>query len=252
MAETPAPLIAGNWKMNGLTADLAVIAAVKDAVVMGRIGRAEVLICPPVTLLVAAAELCAGSPVTIGAQDCHFAASGAHTGDISAAMLKDAGATYVILGHSERRQDHHEDNALVRAKAAAALAAGLRTIVCVGETRAEREAGEAQTIVAAQLAGSIPEGAEAARFIIAYEPIWAIGTGLTPTTAEVAQMHGFIRGELDRHMAGKAALVRILYGGSVKPANAAELLCLAHVDGALVGGASLKAADFLAIAAACG
>lgn len=252
MAERPVPLVAGNWKMNGLTGDLAVIAAVKDAVVMGRIGRAEVLICPPATLLMAAADLCAGSPVAVGAQDCHFAASGAHTGDISAAMLKDAGATHVILGHSERRCDHREDNALVRAKAAAALAAGLTAIVCVGETRTQREAGEAQAIVAAQLAGSIPEGAEASRFVIAYEPVWAIGTGLTPTTAEVAGMHGFIRSELDRHMTGRAAPVRILYGGSVKPANAAELLNLADVDGALVGGASLKAADFLAIAAACG
>jgi triosephosphate isomerase len=248
MPQRPVPLVAGNWKMNGGIAQLDVIAAVRDGVRSGRAGRAEVLICPPATLLKAGADLCKNSPVALGGQDCHFSASGAHTGDISALILKDAGATYVIVGHSERRCDHHEDDALVAAKAAAALTAGLAVILCVGETLAEREAGEALPVVAAQLAGSMPENAAASRLIVAYEPVWAIGTGLTPSPGDVAEMHGFIRGQLDRHLGERSSEARILYGGSVKPANAGELLSIANVDGALVGGASLKAEEFLAIA----
>lgn len=248
MPERSVPLVAGNWKMNGLVAELGVIAAIRDAVRAGRAGRADVLICPPATLLKAGADLCKESPVALGGQDCHAAASGAHTGDISAAMLKDAGATYVIVGHSERRSDHNEDNAMVRAKAKAALAAGLSVVLCVGETLREREAGEALPVVAAQLAGSVPEDAEPAQFVVAYEPVWAIGTGLTPSPKDVAEMHGFIRSQLDRHFGAGGTAVRILYGGSVKPANARELLAIADVDGALVGGASLKAEEFLAIA----
>jgi triosephosphate isomerase (TIM) len=248
MPERSVPLVAGNWKMNGLVADLDVIAAIRDDVRAGRAGRAEVLVCPPTTLLKAGADLCKGAPVVLGGQDCHVAANGAHTGDISAVMLKDAGAAYVIVGHSERRCDHNEDNATVRAKAAAALAAGLSVVLCVGETLREREAGEALPVVAAQLAGSVPENAEPAQFVIAYEPVWAIGTGLTPSPKDVAEMHSFIRNQLDRHFGEGGTAVRILYGGSVKPSNARELLAIADVDGALVGGASLKAEEFLAIA----
>lgn len=242
------PLVAGNWKMNGGVAQLAEVAAIRDGVSSGRSGKADVLICPPATLLKAAADLCAASPVSLGAQDCHFAECGAHTGDISALMLKDAGASYVIVGHSERRSDHCEDNALVAAKALAGLAAGLTVILCVGETRAEREAGEALPVVAAQLAGSMPAGADASHIVIAYEPVWAIGTGLTPTSEDVTNMHSFLRARLDRYFDRRAREVRILYGGSVKPGNAKDLLNLADVDGALVGGASLKAEEFLAIA----
>jgi triosephosphate isomerase (TIM) len=248
MPQRPVPLVAGNWKMNGLVAELDVIAAVRDAVQAGQAGLAEVLICPPATLLKAGADLCKGSSVALGGQDCHTASSGAHTGDISAVMLRDAGATYVIVGHSERRMDHHEDNVLVRAKAEAAQAAGLTVIICVGETLHEREAGEALPVVAAQLAGSVPENAEPGHLVIAYEPIWAIGTGLTPSPEDVAEMHGFIRSRLDRHFDTRGGSVRILYGGSVKRANARELLRIPNVDGALVGGASLKTKEFLAIA----
>lgn len=227
-------LIAGNWKMHGLSADAAVLQALIAARVPAGV---ELLLCPPATLVAQFAAIARGSEVAIGAQDCHPAEKGAHTGDISAAMLADAGASHVIVGHSERRADHGEHSALVRAKANAAQAAGLRPIVCVGETLSEREAGETLAIITAQLQGSRPDGAD---FIIAYEPVWAIGTGRTPTLAEVAEVHGEI--------ARLAPATRILYGGSVKPGNAAELLGVAHVDGALVGGASLKASDFLAIA----
>jgi len=250
MTTRPRPLVAGNWKMNGLKAALAEIAAIRDGVAAGGFGRAEAAVCPPATLLAAAADLVKGSALALGGQDCHAKISGAHTGDISGQMLKDAGATYVILGHSERRTDHGESSAQVKAKAEAALAAGLTAIICVGESEAQRRAGTTLTIVGAQLAESWPEGARAANLVIAYEPIWAIGTGLTPTAGDVAQVHGFLRQEVLRHGGAEGAGVRLLYGGSVKPSNAAELMGVPDVDGALVGGASLKAADFLGIAAA--
>lgn len=211
---------------------------------------ADLLICPPATLLAAFAAQAQESPIAIGAQDCHPAASGAHTGDLSAEMLADAGARFVIVGHSERRADHGESDATVRAKAEAAWRAGLIAIVCVGETRAQREAGEALAVVAEQVRGSVPDGARADTLVVAYEPVWAIGTGLVPTVGDVEAMHAQIRRVLGERLGGDANGVRILYGGSVKPDNAVELLGAADVDGALVGGASLKAADFLAIAAA--
>jgi triosephosphate isomerase (TIM) len=240
------PLVAGNWKMNGVAADLGEIAAIRDAA--GAIA-ADVVICPPATLISAAAKLCAGSKLALGAQDCHQEPEGAHTGDLSAAMLKDAGAAYVIVGHSERRLDHGETDALVSAKAAAGLGAGLAVILCVGETRAEREAGEALVKVSTQLLRSLPAVLpEPQRLAIAYEPVWAIGTGLTLTAADILEMHAQLRRELAKRLGPNAEPVRILYGGSVKPANAAEILTAPEVDGALVGGASLKAAEFLAIA----
>jgi triosephosphate isomerase len=232
-------MIAGNWKMHGLSADLGFFDEI--APVAGA-SPAEVLVCPPATLLAAAAERCRGRQIAIGAQDCHGEPGGAHTGDLSAAMLRDAGAGHVIVGHSERRTDHGETDATVRAKAEAALAAGLVPLVCVGETREEREAGRAETVVAAQLAGSLPAGGRNGELVIAYEPVWAIGTGLTASAEDVAAMHAFIRSRLP-----DPATTRILYGGSVKPDNAAELLGLDDVDGALVGGASLKADDFMRI-----
>jgi triosephosphate isomerase len=250
MSSRPRPLVAGNWKMNGLRAALAEVsgmAAGFDATLRARI---DLLVCPPATLLAATVAQAAGTGVLVGAQDCHAAPNGAHTGDIAAQMIADAGATFVIVGHSERRTDHAETDAVVKAKAAAALAAGLTAIVCVGETRAEREGGRTLAVVGGQIAGSLPDGATAGNLVIAYEPVWAIGTGLTPTAADVAEVHAFIRGELARLMPGQGSGVRILYGGSVKPSNAAELMAVANVDGALVGGASLKASDFLGIAAA--
>ena len=240
------PLVAGNWKMNGVRKSLVEAASICEAV--GGAGRAEVVVCPPATLLMAVKEICEGTPVGLGGQDCHAEASGAFTGDISAEMLKDAGASYVILGHSERRAGHHETNKIVLAKAKAALRAGLAAIICVGETRAEREAGDAFSIVGVQLPGSIPEDSPPGQIIIAYEPVWAIGTGLTPMPRDIAEMHGFIRGRVNQHLPGQGASVCILYGGSVRPANAAELLSIEDVDGALVGGASLSSAEFMAIA----
>ncbi|HEX3181612.1 MAG TPA: triose-phosphate isomerase [Beijerinckiaceae bacterium] len=242
------PLVAGNWKMNGMRASLAEIAAIRDAVRQGGAGRAEVLICPPATLIAAAADLCRGSAVAIGAQDCHANASGAHTGDISAEMLGDAGAAYIIVGHSERRADHGESDDVVRAKAEAVLRAGLTPIICVGETKVQREAGEMLPVVSGQLDGSVPHGVAGERLAIAYEPVWAIGTGLTPSAADVEEVHGFVRRHLAGIVASGAQKVRILYGGSVKPSNAAELISVDDVDGALVGGASLKAAEFMGIA----
>lgn len=248
---TRRPLVAGNWKMNGQRAALAEIAATGAGYDAGLKARAELVVCPPATLLALAAEIAAAAGLGLGGQDCHKAASGAHTGDLSAAMLKDAGATYVIVGHSERRADHGETDALVQAKARAAIEAGLTPIVCVGETRAEREAGRAKDIVGAQIMASLPADAPGS-LVVAYEPVWAIGTGLTPTPADVAEMHAFARERIEARLGGgKGAQVRILYGGSVKPENARDLLGVANVDGALVGGASLRAADFLAIAAAC-
>jgi triosephosphate isomerase len=243
------PLVAGNWKMNGLRASLEEIAAMRRGVDAGAAGAAEIAICPPATLLSDAARLLEGGALRLGAQDCHAAASGAHTGDISAPMLRDAGAVYVIVGHSERRAGHQENDATVRLKAEAAHGAGLSAILCVGETRAEREAGRAIEVVCRQLRGSLPPAATPSDLVIAYEPVWAIGTGLTPTAADVAQMHGALRALLGEIYGDAGRRMRILYGGSVKPANAREILGLPNVDGALVGGASLKAADFLAIAA---
>jgi triosephosphate isomerase len=238
-------LIAGNWKMNGTSAALAEI----DAIIAGLAERgnaADAMICPPATLIRACAERAAGSALTIGGQDCHPAASGAHTGDIAAEMLADCGAAAVIVGHSERRSDHGEDDALVRAKAAAAHRAGLMAIICVGETEAERDAGEAEQVVTRQLAGSVPDG-PAERTIIAYEPVWAIGTGRTPSEGDIAAMHAHIRAWLKGRFGESGRPIAILYGGSMKPDNAAAILRLADVDGGLVGGASLKSRDFLAI-----
>ena len=245
-AATPRPLVAGNWKMNGLAAS----AAELGKVIAGSAGfKCDLMVCPPATLTARFAVAAAGSPVTIGAQDCHPDPSGPHTGDIAAEMLTDAGARAIIVGHSERRTDHHENDALVRAKTLAAWRAGLIAIVCVGEQRAEREAGKTLAVVGNQLYGSLPDGATAAKLVVAYEPVWAIGTGLTPTPKDVAEVHGFIRQRLAGRYGAEAARIRILYGGSVKPGNARELLSVRNVDGALVGGASLKAEDFLGIAA---
>jgi triosephosphate isomerase len=243
------PLVAGNWKMNGLTASLAELKAMREAVDAGKAGAAELAVCPPATLLAQAAAALKGGKVSLGAQDCHAKDSGAFTGDIAAPMIKDAGAQYVIVGHSERRQYHGETDAAVKAKAEAALKSGLTAIVCVGETRAEREAGKAIEVVSTQVRGSLPAGGAPETVVVAYEPVWAIGTGLTPTPADVAEVHAAIRMLLGEVYGAAGAKLRILYGGSVKPSNAKELLGLANVDGALVGGASLKAVDFLAIAA---
>jgi triosephosphate isomerase len=239
------PLAAGNWKMNGLNASLPEISAIAEAA--AGIAGADLLICPPATLVAAAAVAAAGK-IAIGGQDCHAKASGAHTGDISAEQLKDCGATCVIVGHSERRADHAESDEIVRGKAEAALRAGLTVIVCVGETHLQRDAGQTLAVVGGQLSGSLPHGATAKNLVVAYEPVWAIGTGLTPTPADVAEVHGFIRHELVDLMPQEGAAVRILYGGSVKPSNAAELMAVENVNGALVGGASLTAKDFLGIA----
>ncbi len=247
------PLVAGNWKMNGLQSSLGEARRVRER--LGQAGFADgvdAMICPPATLIGALAREAMGSRLMVGAQDCHWAMSGAHTGDVAAEMLKDAGATAVILGHSERRADHGECSADVKAKAAAAHRAGLAAIVCIGETAGERRAGLTLAVVGRQLAASLPDRAGAADTVIAYEPVWAIGTGLTPSTADIAEVHGFARRALTERFGAEGAAMRVLYGGSVKPDNARELLAVADVHGALVGGASLKADDFLAIIAACG
>lgn len=241
------PLVAGNWKMNGNREALAQIEAIA-AGTAGTLGeKIDVLICPPATLVSMAAGIVAGSPLAIGAQDCHAAASGAHTGDLSAGMLQDAGATHIIVGHSERRTDHHESNELVCAKAKAVIGEGLIAIICIGETEAERKAGKTLDVLGVQLAGSVPDTATPQNAVIAYEPVWAIGTGLTPTADDVEEAHGFLRRTLEDRFGEAGGAMRLLYGGSVKPANAAELMAVRNVDGALVGGASLKASDFLAI-----
>ena len=240
-------LAAGNWKMNGTGASLAEVAALIAA---QPAPGCDVLLCPPATLISAMAAAAQGSMLQVGAQDCHAKLSGAHTGDLSAVMLADAGATHVILGHSERRADHGETDAQVRAKAEAAIAVGLIAIICVGETEAQRDAGTTLDVLAAQLDGSVPATARAAQVVIAYEPVWAIGTGRTPTLAQIAEVHGFLRARLTGLIGAEAGQTRLLYGGSVKPGNAAEIFALPHVDGALVGGASLKAADFAPIVAA--
>jgi triosephosphate isomerase (TIM) len=256
MTDPVRPLIAGNWKMNGLKHSIAEF----EAMIAGAgavIAKADLLVCPPATLLAVFAEKTGGilpadqKVLALGAQDCHPKASGAHTGDISAEMLADAGASFVIVGHSERRADHGETDALVRQKAEAAWRAGLTAIVCIGETQAQRDAEQTLHVCGGQLSGSLPDGATADNLVVAYEPVWAIGTGLTPTVEDVKQVHQLIRDKLIARFKGEGAKIRILYGGSVKPSNAAELMAVANVNGALVGGASLKAADFLAIAAGC-
>jgi triosephosphate isomerase len=251
MTDAIRPLIAGNWKMNGLRASLVEFEAML-AGAAGIAGKADLLVCPPATLIAAFAEKARGSGnLMIGAQDCHPKASGAHTGDLSAEMLADAGASAIIVGHSERRADHGETDVLVRQKAEAAWRAGITAIVCIGETQNHRNSGQTLDICGGQLQGSLPNGTAAGNLVVAYEPVWAIGTGLTPTVEDVEQVHRFIRDSLIQRFMGEGARIRILYGGSVKPSNAAELMAVANVNGALVGGASLKAADFLAIASGC-
>ena len=240
-------LAAGNWKMNGTAAALAEVGALCGA---HPAPLCEMLLCPPATLLAQMASAAKGTALRLGGQDCHPNASGAHTGDISAAMLHDAGASYVIVGHSERRTDHGESDAQVLAKAMAAQAAGLIPIVCLGETEAERDSGQTLDVIGRQLTGSVPDTATATTLVVAYEPVWAIGTGRTPTAGQIAEVHAFLRARLTARIGAEAAGVRLLYGGSVKPSNAAEIFALPHVDGALVGGASLKAADFGAIVTA--
>ena len=237
----PRKLAAGNWKMNGLKASLEELRLLRAA----HAGTAcEILICPPATLLAPAAEALAGSAIRVGGQDCHAKASGAHTGDIAAAQLADAGASHVILGHSERRADHGETDTQVHAKAEAAHAAGLTAIICVGETEAQRDGGQTLEVVGAQLAGSLPDGSSAATTVIAYEPVWAIGTGRTPTLDQIAEVHDDLRRRLLERFGQDGAAFRLLYGGSGKTSKAAEIFAIGNVDGALVGGASLKAAGF--------
>lgn len=241
-------LAAGNWKMNGTGASLSEVAAL---IADHPTPKSQVLLCPPATLITRMVGQVTGAPIAVGGQDCHTNSSGAHTGDIAAGMLAEAGAGFVILGHSERRGDHGETDALVRAKTEAAWAADLTAIVCVGETLDEREAGQTLYVVGTQLNGSVPDGATAETLVIAYEPVWAIGTGKVPTLDEIGEVHAFMRAELaSRFGADVADGIRLLYGGSVKPSNAAEIFAVADVDGALVGGASLKAADFGGIIAA--
>ena len=249
MAETPRPLVAGNWKMNGLRGSSAELAKIMHGA--GEVvARTDLMVCPPATLLATFATLVQGTPVMVGAQDCHAEASGAFTGDLSAEMLRDAGATAVIVGHSERRMYHRETDTEVNAKARAAWRAGLMAIVCVGETKDEREGGKMLDVVHVQTQTSLPDAATPANLVVAYEPVWAIGTGLTPTPADVAAVHGFIRRHLESRYGPAGRQVRILYGGSVKPSNAGELMHVPNVDGALVGGASLKGEEFLGIARA--
>ena len=250
MPDAIRPLIAGNWKMNGLKSSLAEFEAMREGAAAVA-AKADLLVCPPATLMAGFADKVKGSKLAIGGQDCHPKPSGAHTGDLSAEMLADAGASAIIVGHSERRADHAETDALVRQKAESAWRAGLTAIVCIGETQAQRDAGQTLEICGGQLRGSLPDGSTAANLVVAYEPVWAIGTGLTPTAGDVEQVHRFIRGVLTDRFKAEGGKMRILYGGSVKPSNAAELMAVANVNGALVGGASLKAADFLAIAAGC-
>jgi triosephosphate isomerase len=251
MTDAIRPLIAGNWKMNGLKSSLAEFEAML-AGASGVAAKADLLVCPPATLIADFAERARGSAtLALGAQDCHTKPSGAHTGDLSAEMLADAGARAIIVGHSERRADHGETDIEVRQKAEAVWRAGLTAIVCIGETRHQRDQGQTLDICRGQLNVSLPDGARSDNLVVAYEPVWAIGTGLTPTTLDVEQIHGFIRELLIARFKGEGTRIRILYGGSVKPSNAAELMAVSNVNGALVGGASLKAADFLAIARGC-
>ncbi|MBD8875902.1 triose-phosphate isomerase [Roseibium polysiphoniae] len=250
MSQTIKPLVAGNWKMNGLRSHLDVASEIAAGISSELAGKVDAMICAPATLIQLLAQSTSATALRIGGEDCHSAESGAHTGDISAEMLADAGATAVIVGHSERRTDHGETDALVKAKAEAAWRAGLVAIICVGETESERKAGRAVEVVSGQLAGSIPDGATAQNTILAYEPVWAIGTGLTPTSGDVEEIHWEMREALIARLGAQGADMRLLYGGSVKPGNAQELMGVKNVDGALVGGASLKATDFLGILAA--
>jgi triosephosphate isomerase (TIM) len=248
---TISPLIAGNWKMNGLSQSLDELTELAQLLTTGEAPRAVVVVCPPATLVAAVAANGASSGILAGGQDCHTEASGAYTGDVSAYMLADAGAQFVILGHSERRTAYGETNDLVRAKAEAAIGAGLKPIICIGETETQRDAGEAESVVATQLEGSIPEAAGQHEVIVAYEPVWAIGTGRTPSNDEIAAMHASIRQRLvARFGEERGASIRILYGGSMKPQNAREILNLENVNGGLVGGASLLAKDFYTIISA--
>ena len=247
---TISPLIAGNWKMNGTRASLDELTALAGMLTTGEAPRAIVVVCPPATMLAAAARQGATAGIQIGGQDCHAEASGAHTGDIAAGMLADAGAQYVIVGHSERRTNHAETDDQVRLKAMAAIGAGLKPIICVGETEAQRDAGQAESVVATQLAGSVPDAAELHEVNIAYEPIWAIGTGRTPSNEDIATMHAAIRANLVERFGEKGSAIRILYGGSLKPQNAREILAVKNVNGGLVGGASLLAKDFYTIISA--
>ncbi len=241
-------IAAGNWKMNGLKASIGELEALKAS---SEGATCDVILCPPATLVAAMADVASGSGIVIGGQDCHWNETGAHTGDISAEMLADAGAGAVILGHSERRADHGETDGEVNKKSVAAWRAGLQAIICVGETEGQRDAGETLDVIGGQLNGSTPEGATATNIIIAYEPVWAIGTGRTPTLEEVGEVHDFLRGKLVARFGDEIGNgVRILYGGSVKPSNAAEIFAVSNVDGGLVGGASLKASDFSGIVAA--
>jgi triosephosphate isomerase len=251
MTDRIRPLIAGNWKMNGLKASWSEFEAMLSG--SSEVSeKADLLVCPPATLLAGFADKARGAKaLAVGTQDCHPEPSGAHTGDISAEMLADAGASAIIVGHSERRADHGETDALVHQKAEAVWRAGLIAIVCIGETQSQRDAGQTLDILRGQLDNSLPAASKADNLVVAYEPVWAIGTGLTPTAADVEQIHKFIRELLVQRFKEEGARMRILYGGSVKPSNAAELMAVANVNGALVGGASLKAADFLAIAKGC-
>ncbi len=248
----PKPLVAGNWKMNGLKAATRELASLVKAVAGAETKpRCDIMICPPATILTLCAETARGSGIKLGGQDCHTEASGAHTGDISAEMLKNAGARACIVGHSERRTDHGESSSEVKSKAEAAHRAGLMAIVCLGETAAERSLGKTIKIVGQQLKASLPEGADHKNCVIAYEPVWAIGTGKTPTAADIAKVHGYIRKRLIALLGDETGMkIKILYGGSVKASNAKELMGISNVNGALVGGASLKAKDFLGIIAA--
>ncbi|UZD92254.1 triose-phosphate isomerase [Cognatishimia activa] len=240
-------LAAGNWKMNGTAAQLAELTAMTE---VANTEQTDVLICTPATLVNRAADTASGSAVAIGGQDCHANASGAHTGDISAAMLADAGASHVITGHSERRVDHAETDAVIAAKSEAAYANDLIAVICIGESLQERESGQTLDVVGTQLQGSTPDAATGANTVIAYEPVWAIGTGKVPTLDQIAEVHDFIRAKLVERFGAEGEAIRVLYGGSVKPSNASEIFAVSNVDGALVGGASLKASDFNAIISA--
>jgi triosephosphate isomerase (TIM) len=248
--ETPRKLIAGNWKMNGLRADAEQFAATLSRR-LGKPPPCDLLICPPAPLIEIMRTALRGAAVALGGQDCHAAVKGAHTGDVSAALLADVGCSHVIVGHSERRAAHHETDAEVAAKAAAAQAAGLVPLVCLGESAEQRQRGETLDVVARQLAGSLGPDIVPARCVVAYEPIWAIGTGAVPTPDEIGQVHGHLRARLTERFGAAGATIRLLYGGSAKSDNAAAILRIAAVDGLLVGGASLRADDFWAICASC-